>query len=517
MCPKRYGIPKHLRAIPELDLTDDLIADHFADEWVALGSWSEPADIMSISLEEACERQTLLVPPSEVKTIFEKLTYVGNALHGAGSASSGVRYERGKEWFFYEAFYDFKLLGLWSTEPLVCRPTASALGTLFINPDILLHFDLEPRGQAQCGWWAAESWWDPSKGVEVLRRRVVDGRDRRDVVEIRRSYLESYLRDRNKTLLVGHYRHLRLFDPSRGVVDLFKPGEITLRPESGRAKAIVQSLEVRTGISRDSIMRRLHLWLAFGPTKRNRHYHAIEDLPFDVTQLMFPTHKGSTAPAAFLSSVVMGEKKCAGVPVSFLTRIFFRQEVLQKYEDATGFRVDDNGSVHCGKYWGLVRSVERIGNALLCTSIGDFAEEIPPHEWLHWHSHAVPPPDKRTLNFLMKETSIPSLVDAVLSALGRLNESANEYAANLELRLSGQLWGGTKENIAVRRLKRVYADNSGDDEFLERATLLSTLVVDEIRTEFLREMLRPFGKAMHLEEPNELRIRVSRSRHTISC
>lgn len=66
-----------------------------------------------------------------------------------------------------------------------------------------------------------------------------------------------------------------------------------------------------------------------------------------------------------------------------MDRVYFRQEVLTKYEGASGFEVGDDGSVSCHNYWGLVRSTARLGNELLATAIGDFAEGVPFEEWLH--------------------------------------------------------------------------------------------------------------------------------------
>ena len=78
---------------------------------------------------------------------------------------------------------------------------------LFINPDFDLFFKLEEKSSG-CGIW-----WDPKHGVEALRHRTID-KDNLQVVEVRTDYLEKYLRARQLSLVVGHYRHLHLFDPS---------------------------------------------------------------------------------------------------------------------------------------------------------------------------------------------------------------------------------------------------------------------------------------------------------------
>ena len=64
-----------------------------------------------------------------------------------------------------------------------------------------------------------------------------------------------------------------------------------------------------------------------------------------------------------------------------MDRVYFRQEALIKYEEASGFEMKDDGSVSCYHYWGLARSTARLGNELCSTAIGDFAEGVPFEEW----------------------------------------------------------------------------------------------------------------------------------------
>jgi len=63
-----------------------------------------------------------------------------------------------------------------------------------------------------------------------------------------------------------------------------------------------------------------------------------------------------------------------------------------KYQGSSGFNIMDDGSVRYLGYWGLDRSTSRIGNELLSTYIGDFAEGVPFEEWPHWKQYAVEPP-----------------------------------------------------------------------------------------------------------------------------
>jgi hypothetical protein len=55
------------------------------------------------------------------------------------------------------------------------------------------------------------------------------------------------------------------------------------------------------------------------------------------------------------------------------------------------------------------------------------------------------------------------------------------------------LWNGSLESLAGRQLKWFYSSNADDDEFLKRATLLSTLVIDELQVPSLRKLLNAIG------------------------
>jgi len=90
--------------------------------------------------------------------------------------------------------------------------------------------------------------------------------------------------------------------------------------------------------------------------------------------------------------------------------LVFRKEVLEKYQGASGFDVADNGSVSCRGDWGLTRSTWRLGNELLATAIGDFAEGVPFYEWPHCQQYAVQPPSYETVEVLKQEQKLPDAV-----------------------------------------------------------------------------------------------------------
>jgi hypothetical protein len=89
-----------------------------------------------------------------------------------------------------------------------------------------------------------------------------------------------------------------------------------------------------------------------------------------------------------------------------MDRIYFRQEVLAKYEGMSGFKVDDDDGVSC-YHWSLRRSTSRLGNELVSTAIGDFAEGVPVEEWPYWKEYAVEPPSPETSKMIVAEPGHP--------------------------------------------------------------------------------------------------------------
>jgi len=209
------------------------------------------------------------------------------------------------------------------------------------------------------------------------------------------------------------------------------------------------------------------------------------------------TSEGPVAPARWKRLKGSEGHSFEVVTCDFMYRIYFRQEVLTKYEGAAGFDVKDDGSVSCQHYWGLVRSTSRLGNELLSTAIGDFAEGVPFEEWPHWKQYAVEPPGAETVKALVQEPEIPEVVNSVVAALKRLSAACADLAGVTGVTLPGPLWLGSLDSLAARQLKWVYPATADDDEFLKRATLASTLVLDGLQPPSMRALVRAFGASLH--------------------
>jgi hypothetical protein len=478
--------PRHLFSVPELDFSEDLFAERTGGPWLRLGAWTVTRRRDARNVEEEVFRQSLVLASEGFADIFDKLESVGNVIDRLGNSGGVVHSERGYQ---YSPFHHFEFpFTSVAAEPLVFKHEDTSSVRLFINPDLWMFLELEEKSPE------GGIWWDPRRGVDALFHRVLD-EGTLEVVDIRTDYLLKYLQARQMSLLVGHYRQMLLFDPPPSRVEAFVKEDVTLgSPEQG-SKAMLQNWGLRSEFRETYLQRRLHLWFQIAPPELDADDPWAERPSFDPYAFTLPTAAGPVAPYRWRSRGTE-EGVYAGGVCDFMDRVYFRQEVLGKYEGASGFDVGDDGSVSC-YYWGLTRSTSRIGNELVCTAIGDFAEGVPLEEWPHWQQYAVERPSSEAMRAIVQEGRIPDAVNAVVEALRGLNASFADLAELLGSQITKPLWNGSVESLAGRQLKWTYPAAANDDEFLKRATLASTLVLDGLVPASLTKLLRSIGDHLH--------------------
>lgn len=487
----RDDTPGHLFSIPELDFSGDLFAERTGGPWFRLGVRTAKRRRDARNVEGEVFRQSLVLPSESFAQIFDRLESVGNVIGRLGRPGGIVYSDRGYQ---YSPFHQFEFpFASVVAEPLVFEQEDTSEVRLFINPDLWLFLRLEERSRG------GGIWWDPRRGSDAVLHRLID-EDTVEVVEIRTDYLLKYLRARQMSLLVGHYRQLLLFNPPPASVEAFVNEDVTLgSPEQG-SKAMLQNWGLRREFREPCLQRRLHLWFQIAPPELDADDPWAERQSFDPYAFTLPTDAGPVAPYRWRSRGTEGEAFAGGV-CDFMDRVYFRQEVLGKYEGASGFDVGDDGSVSC-YYWGLTRSTSRVGNELICTAIGDFAEGVPLEEWPHWQQHAVERPSSEAVRAIVQEVRIPDSVNAVVKALHGLNAIFADLAELLGSQIKKPLWDGSVESVAGRQLKWTYPATADDDEFLRRATLASTLVLDGLVPASLIKVLRSIGEHLHENDEN---------------
>lgn len=485
------SLPLHITQIPSLDLSDDLVVDPLKDMWFRLAAWTVEGKIDVRGVEDVLLRKTFLLKPGEFARIAAKLESVGNVIGDMGKPGGTVAHGGNKKTYSYQPFYRQSLFPTGVVgEPLAFTINSTNGVQLFINPDVWMFLELEETPAA------SGVWVDRKRGIEVLRRRTIENGNL-EIVEIRVADLMRYLKARQQTLVTGHYRHLYLYHPSQDLIEAFVREDVTCTVKN--AKALLQNWGPRDdfGDGRKLLQRRLHLWFAIDPPAIDVDDPFAYEPEFDVFQLTLPTRDGPVAPARFRHVRLPAGRAYAGVTCDSTTHIYFRQEVLMKYENASGYSIEDDGSVRCHDYWGLDRSTHRVGNDLISTMFCDFAEGVTVHEWPHWQQYAIEPPSYETLRAMGEEKPIPEAVTGLMDALDWLNERVKRYASIRGVHLDEYPWQGSPASLAVRQLKWVYPVTAHDDEFLKRATLLSTLMFDGIAPAPLRAVLASYSATLH--------------------
>jgi hypothetical protein len=239
----------HLFSIRELDFSEDLFAEPLNGSWFRLGTWTITPCRDERGVEDVIFRQTLLLALSGFAEIFDSLELVGDVIGNLGKPSGYVTHQGERKQYSYAPFHRFEFASTSAVaEPLVFLRSTTSGAQLFINPDLWLFSELEEKTPN------TGIWWDPRRGVEALRRRLI-GHENVEIVEIRTDYLLKYLQARQLSLVVGHYRHLHLFNPSPSTSEMFVEGELTLGSGEQGAKALLQNWRLRDDVGEPCLQR----------------------------------------------------------------------------------------------------------------------------------------------------------------------------------------------------------------------------------------------------------------------
>ena len=73
----------------------------------------------------------------------------------------------------------------------------------------------------------------------------------------------------------------------------------------------------------------------------------------------------------------------------YLTPVFFKPEVLQKYYDDSDLYTVSDGHLSCASMWGV--KIDNGNPNCVSVFLGDIGRYVPESHWAHWLSHNVPP------------------------------------------------------------------------------------------------------------------------------
>lgn len=168
-------------------------------------------------------------------------------------------------------------------------------------------------------------------------------------------------------------------------------------------------------------------------------------------------------------------------PAGFLTPVFFKKDVLEKYfADPDTYSVTDT-QVNGGREWSL--PIAKTGRGTVQVWLGDISR-LPAHVQAHWKQYAVVdagvPEWRLKTDLLAQFVEIPS--EGSIAKLKAAIQRANEVA---QARFGHQLFAPLDpmhaQSIGVLRVP----GNNSMPAFLEQVRALALLVVDHLSNDFL--------------------------------
>nr|WP_295382192.1 hypothetical protein [Pseudoxanthomonas sp.] len=170
----------------------------------------------------------------------------------------------------------------------------------------------------------------------------------------------------------------------------------------------------------------------------------------------------------------------------YLTPVYFRREVLNKYyADSDRFSVED-GYLRCAGLWGLRIDNDQAGHVMVF--LGDLGRDIPEAEARYWRSFNIPPPEEGPSKTLIRRAfgaqfADPQSVDLRFPRIYRQTNEAWESAFGKPLFKPLH----ADDRHVLSKLHVPLTD--GAAEFDEQVLYLAKLLVDSINEEALTDRI----------------------------
>ncbi|MFH1839945.1 MAG: hypothetical protein ABH849_02240 [Nanoarchaeota archaeon] len=112
----------------------------------------------------------------------------------------------------------------------------------------------------------------------------------------------------------------------------------------------------------------------------------------------------------------------------FLETVYFKEEVLKKYESHKDFRIGDDGTVLFGYQWGLFRGVYRVAKGYIAVNLGDLGEGFPDKELEYWKQYNVNP---NVIQIKERYFDFRSKIKRMVYFMNQSNKSIENYINKL--------------------------------------------------------------------------------------
>jgi len=178
----------------------------------------------------------------------------------------------------------------------------------------------------------------------------------------------------------------------------------------------------------------------------------------------------------------------------FLESVYFKEEVLKKYESNKDFSVGDHGTVLFGYRWGLFRGVYRVAKGYIAANLGDLGEGLPDKELEHWKQYNVSqskiPIGERYFDF---RDTIRRMIHFMNQSNKRVENHIKKFYFDVKLR-DVQLFDLTHMESTLNHVKKVIDKKTTVDEFQARIIFLNILLLESINTELIKKIFTAINK-----------------------
>ena len=180
----------------------------------------------------------------------------------------------------------------------------------------------------------------------------------------------------------------------------------------------------------------------------------------------------------------------------FLDFVYFKEEVLKKYESNKDYKIGDDGTVLFGHKWGLFRGVHRVSKGFLAVHLGDLGEAFPQKELEHWRKYNVKPPKIKTPNYY---TDFRDTIQRTLNFMKNTNERVkhhlDKFYWDIEIKNKNIFLMENLEDT-LNHLRKIINKKTTLDDFQSRVIFFNILILESINYKMLSDFLKKLDKKL---------------------
>ncbi len=182
----------------------------------------------------------------------------------------------------------------------------------------------------------------------------------------------------------------------------------------------------------------------------------------------------------------------------FLEPVYFREEVLKRYESNKDFKIGDDGTVLFGYQWGLFRGVYRFAKGYLVVNLGDLGEAFPNEELKHWKKYNVPLSNIPKIGIYSDfRNTIRRMIHFMNQSNDRIKNYLGKFFPDINIPNKNIFLLDNTEDI-LNNIKKVINNKTTIDEFQSRIIFLNILLIESINVELINKVFEQIGEDLDL-------------------